>query len=344
MKGIYLYPITGRNNTGVSNPYIERLAEAFSGQFLIVNMNDPSNRGIINVLKYLRCTDILYLNWIEDLPAKYMGYLQSLFFFLLCGYCRITGKKIVWTLHNKRSHSGDHQFLTNLLFRFLLVRSDLVITHAEEGLELVPSRTRKMYIPHPVLPAWSAAPAQEKKAYDIIIWGTIARYKGIDTFLRFLNNAGMLGKFRIMIAGKVVESDLLEYLEHLAGEYMNLKLINRFIPDPELAGMINQTGIILFTYHSESVLSSGALMDSLRYDTNILGPATGAFRDLEREKVIRTYSDYQDLIRQIEQLRAKGYREPFRMARKEKFMNENTWEAFSAKVSPLLDNLSSPTG
>lgn len=336
MKNIYLYPITGRYNSGVSNPYIDHLAESLSGPYQIVNRNFPSSKGIMDVVKYLKNTDILYLNWIENLPDRHGGYFQSLFFFLLCGYCRITRKKIVWTLHNKRSHSGNNRFLKNLLFRYMLVRSDLVITHAEEGLELVPGRTGKVFIPHPVTMSGSPVPSQEEKAYDIIIWGTIALYKGVDTFLRFLKDEGVLDNYRILVAGKVLEPGLLEFLEDLSGSCKNLTLINQFVPDPELARLIGETGVILFTYHSTSVLSSGALMDSLRYNANILGPHTGAFLDLAGANLIRTFKDYQDLLDQIELLKKKEYREPFRAECKRKFLEEHAWNRFHLKISPHI--------
>ncbi len=339
MKGIYLYPVTGRNTTGVSNPYIDRVAEALNGQYRMVNRNDPSNRGIMDILKYLKNTDILYLNWIENLPDRHRGYLQLLFFFLLCGYCRITHKKIVWTLHNKRSHTGNNRFFKNLIFRFMLIRSDLVITHAEEGLELIPKRTRKVFIPHPAAPSVSAAPSPDQKEYDIIIWGTIARYKGVDTFLRFLEDEGVLDHYRILVAGKVVEPGLQKLLEDLAGSHGKLTLINRFVPDLELARLIGQTGVILFTYHSSSVLSSGALMDSLHYNANILGPHTGAFADLAGANLIRTFKDYQDLLDQLELLKKKAFMEPYRIQLKRRFLEEHSWDRFYLKISPHLQHL-----
>jgi beta-1,4-mannosyltransferase len=347
MKGIYLYPITSRNRTGVSNPYIERLAESLSGHYHIVNKSDPSDRGILDIVKFLRRTDILYLNWVENLPTRHMGILQTLFFFLLCGYCRITGKKIVWTLHNKKSHSGDHRFLKNLLISFLLFRSNLVITHAEEGLDLIPGRTRKVCVPHPVgeiPPPGSSDPENGEREFDMIIWGTIAAYKGVDTFLSFLKEKGVLGNYRIVIAGKVAEPGLLHFLEDLAGSFDTLTLINRFIPDAELDDLIRRSGVVLFTYHAESVLSSGALMDSLRHDSVILGPHTGAFTDLARAKMIRTFRDYHDLLSQVDLMKKKGYREQYRSELKQSFLRENSWDRFYQKVSPHLSSLFAAKG
>ena len=342
MKGIYLYPITARDHTGVSNPYIQRLAGALSNSFQVVNRNEPSNRGIMDIIKFLPSTDILYLNWIEDLPAKHMGYLQTLFFFLLRGYCRAAGKKIVWTLHNKQSHTGNHLFMKNLIFRFMKSRSDLVVTHAEEGLTILPRRTRKLYIPHPVTGdpfAGTAEGTGSVKQHDIIIWGTIAAYKGVDAFLRYLEMEGILDQYRILIAGKVVERGLEEFLENLAGKHPRLVLVNRFVPDRELAGMINGAGVTLFTYHASSVLSSGALMDSLHHDSVIMGPHTGAFVDLARENLIRTYRDYGDLVEQLVLLKKKDFMEPYRSELKRRFMKEHTWEMFNQKLAPHLNAL-----
>lgn len=296
----------------------------------------------MDITGFLGKTDILYLNWIEDLPNRHLGTLQVFFLFLLCGYCRLSGKKIVWTLHNRRSHSGDHRFMKNLIFWYMKYRSNLVVTHARVGLSLLPARTRKVFIPHPVSGNQTDLPpgkADNGKQSDVIIWGTIAAYKGVDTFLRYLEREGLLDHYRLLIAGKIVEPDLELYLESLSEKHPNIKLVNRFVPNDELGQMIARSGIILFTYHSGSVLSSGALMDSLLHDSVVLGPHAGAFTDLAEEKLIRTYSDYGDLVAQLDLLKKKDFHEPYRKELKRKFLEENTWPLFHEKLTPHLDGL-----
>jgi len=339
MKGIYLYPITKRNKTGVSNPYVMRLAESLSGKYHVLNKVHPSDKGIIDILKYLKNTNIVYLNWIENLPGRHLGFLQFCLFFLLCGYFRLTRKKIVWTLHNKSSHSAEHRILKNLLYRFMLFRSDLIITHAEEGLKLIPKKTEKLFIPHPVSFSEPLVNDEKDRNYDILIWGTITRYKGIDTFLHYLKDEGVLNNYKIVVAGKTVDGEVLERINNLVEKYPNLVYMNRYIPDDELAGIIADTGVILFTYHADSVLSSGALMDSLQYDINILGPETGAFNDLAKEGLIKTYRDYPDLLEKIKLLKVKSYQEPFRKELKRKFIKDNSWASFAKKVSVALEGL-----
>jgi glycosyltransferase involved in cell wall biosynthesis len=337
LKNIYLYPITSRNFTGITNPYISNLAQSLSGSFKVINRDKPSDRGITDLFHFFRKTDIVYLNWIEDLPEKHMGKIQTLIFFSLFAALKSSGKKIIWTLHNKTSHSKKKKFIKTSLFKLLLNRSDLIITHSEEGLKHIPQKTPSVYIPHPVRHKPDISSSLPEKSYDIIIWGTIAPYKGIDAFLNHLEEKDLINRYRIMIAGKVTDSDLLVSLKNKVSRYKNISLQNKFIEEDELDQLIKKSKIILFSYHSESVLSSGALMDSLKYPSAIIGPDTGAFKDLSKEGIVYTFRNYDDLTPLINNIISTDKKEAERDEKRRKFMEENSWEKFSVKLKKAIE-------
>lgn len=337
MKGIYIYPITSRNQSGTSNPYINNLIGALKGSFRILNAHHPSDKGILDLFKYLRKTDFILLNWIENLPARHLGGVQSFLFFLACGYCRLTGIKIVWTMHNKKSHSKKNNFLKKRLYRYMIRRSDLIITHAKEGLSVIPRRKLKIYEPHPVVD--SEILEKVPNRFDIIIWGSIAKYKGIHNFLKFLEESDKIVDFKILIAGKIMEPELEQTLERFNERYENLTLFNKFIPREELNLLIMQSSVILFTYNAESILSSGALMDSLAFPVTIMGPHSGAFRDLEEEKLIYTFTDLGNLVSHLERLRSIEFNDFGSLSRRKQFMKEHTWDKFGEVVTKTLLNL-----
>jgi glycosyltransferase involved in cell wall biosynthesis len=317
---------------------MSHLAKALSDKFTVLNLNHPSRAGIFDILLYLRKTDLILLNWIEDLPERRMGILQSLFFFLLFPYLKISGKKIVWTLHNKKSHSGRYWHIKSLFFRLLLNKSDIVFTHAKGGLDYIPASTPKVYIPHPVNTGKKIQVPIQSKEYDIIIWGNIAAYKGVDSFLEFLKENNVLNKYTILIAGKTVDNDLQLYLEGIQKQFQNVTIINRFIEDEELNELISKSKLILFTYHTETVLSSGALMDSLLFNAVIIGPDVGAFKDLSRDGMIYTFDSYYDLLHLIDQILSSSFVDPNMPRKIEEFIKANSWKAFSQKFYSLLNN------
>lgn len=339
MVKVYLYPNILVDNMRSKNPYISNLSKSISAHNQVINEESPSESGVFDILKYLSRVDVVYLNWIEDLPNKRGGRIQSFFFILLLAYLKLAGKRIVWTLHNKKSHSAKHAFTKSILLRLLLRKSDLIITHASDGLNYIPDQTPKKFIPHPVDTLVKRPGKTALKDYDIIIWGTVNKYKGIDLFLNYLKENGLIEKYRIVVAGTVVGADLLENLEAIANTYPNVTLLNRYIEQSELSELIEKSKLILFCYQSESVLSSGALMDSLLFDSSIAGPDVGAFHDLAQEGIIYSFSDYKDLISKINRLFEAENVHETQAKKKEEFLKNNSWEVFSIRINELLKQL-----
>lgn len=337
MKRIYIYPNTARNKTGIRNPYMGHLRAALEKNFVIVNAGRPSDRGITDILRYLKSIDAVFLNWIEDLPGKHRGVAQTLFFLMMLRIFRKRKIRVIWILHNKKSHYRENQYWKNLLFNQMLLRSNLIITHAREGLRLIPDPDRAFYIPHPVRSIPFPADVQKELIYDIIIWGSITEYKGIDRFLGFLNEQGLLQKYRIMIAGKITTEALSRKIRGLTATAGNLTLRDEFVPEPELMGLIRQSRLVLITYQSDSVLSSGVLMDSLSQLVPIIGPHTGAFRDLAEMGLIDTFEDYPQLLRKIDAHLGPGIDRLTRKKDMEAFIEENSWDRFSEELRSLID-------
>jgi hypothetical protein len=88
--------------------------------------------------------------------------------------------------------------LKKYLFRFLVRKSNYIITHARDGLECYrkySKTTRKSashgvigehirYFPHPLVKRFISQ--GKKPEIDALIWGSIIPYKGIDVFLKYL--------------------------------------------------------------------------------------------------------------------------------------------------------------
>jgi beta-1,4-mannosyltransferase len=254
---------------------------------------------------------------------------QSLFFIVLIKILKIKRVIIVWTLHNKLSHFGNYLFVKRILNKTLIKNSDYILTHSTEGIEYAKNFAKGKalnikYLPHPVQDRKLGKEPELK--YDIIIWGNIMPYKGIDKFLQYLFNNDYQHKYKILIIGK---SDSDEYFNKL-NEFRNKNIIieNIFIEESELIELIRSSRIVLFTYTRTSVLSSGVLMDSLGLGPEIIGPNTGAFADLASQNIIHVYNNFNELITIIDELLNKKRVSNFQA---KKFIKENSWENFSRK-------------
>ncbi len=334
-KRVYFYPMSSRNKPGEGNPYTKNLIGALSEHFTIVNRKDPSGSGIINLVKYLNGIDILFLNWIEDLPDKKYGYVQTLLFIRMFKYLRRRNVQVCWILHNKFSHYRKNRKLKSSLFRLLASRSTHIITHASEGLTYIrnydTSHDHNMiFLHHPVMPRTVAS--KTEKQYDILIWGTLIEYKGVDKFLEYIHQNRLATKYRILIAGRVTDEEYGKKLFRLSGG--SIRIENRFVGDEELFGLIGASSIVLFTYKQESVLSSGALMDSLSAGATVMGPDTGAFRDLENEDIVITYSGYEDLLEKADLILTGELKVDRRKL--EEFVTENSWTNFGNRLADFI--------
>lgn len=336
MKKIYLYPLTARTKNAVINPYIGNLRDALGKNFNVLNAQKPSTTGIFDILRYIRKVDVVFFNWSEDLPSLHRGRSQGIFLLILLQYLKLSKVMIVWTLHNKKSHSDQYSRLKTRLYGQMLKKSDLIITHASEGLDIIPVGKRASFQHHPMSMPNTTTKHIQKNQFDIIIWGTISPYKGVSAFLKFLEERDLIRKYRILLAGKITTPDLAKELKTYSQKYDNLELMGGYVETERLIELILASKITLFTYHSESILSSGALMDSLTYGANIVGPRVGAFKDLHELGLIETYTDFDSLVGVVDLLLSSPEENQTRKLRVAEFIEANSWSQFSITLLKLI--------
>jgi len=340
LKKAYIYPLSSRDKTlGLYNPYIDDLIRSFSNFTRFENYDNPAKTGILDIFRYIKQIDYIFFNWIEKLPENKGGKIQTLILFIILHLLKFRKVKIVWTMHNKLSHTIDHAYWKKLVFRKMLKNSDIILTHSVEGVKygehMVKGSGRKIhYFPHPVKDR--RPEKNQEKEYDLLIWGTISPYKGIDKFLEYVYKNGLEKKYKILIAGKITSDVYAKKLETYKSK--NILVENKFIEDAMLRELISKSKLVLFTYSQSSILSSGVLMDSLGYGANIIGPDVGAFTDLANEGIISTYFDFHDMFKKIDdQLNDTGKRIPKEIT--DKFLEDNSWNKFAEKISLLLNSV-----
>ena len=190
LKQAYIYPISERDkHLGLYNPYLNDFIKSEKDKIIFVNEKNPSNSGILDIIKYIFRIDLIFLNWIENVPERKGGIIQTFFVFFILLMAKIFDFKIIWTMHNKMSHSKEQEYWKKLIFKNMLKYSDIILTHSSEGIsygeEIVPGSGKKIHFyHHPIKDR--RLPKKLTKEYDLLIWGTISPYKGIDKFLEEL--------------------------------------------------------------------------------------------------------------------------------------------------------------
>ncbi|MDC0584663.1 glycosyltransferase [Bacteroidales bacterium] len=322
-----------------SNPYLDNQINAISHYCDVVNRNKKTTKGLFDLFSYHSKTKAFIFNWIEDLPGKRFWQIQLLLLFYVVFLNKIfRNKKIVWVLHNKISHQKDKSFFRKIIFDLMLKNSTQIITHSTEGVRFVADKCKTAkhkthFIHHPI--DGNVRTHKQEKKYDLIIWGTVKPYKGVHDFLKALKDQNKQDDFKILIAGKFSGEDYLNEVKSHAGK--QVEIIDDFLEFDELESLIDRSKIILFTYSENSVLSSGSLMDSLLSPSLIVGPNIGAFADLAKENIVKTYDSLNELPNLLNVYIKESSDKNMIEARKV-FIKENSWKNFGEFFKNMVNN------
>lgn len=290
MTRFTLYPCSKLKDDKATNPYIRDFVAAINAYPDAKVINAPHKNPLLSILPMNKWGDVIIFNWYESIPDLKYGLLQASAAIVYLCLLKVARKKIVWILHNRVPHASKYLGLKKFLMSYIARFSDLIITHATEGLELVrndyPSAESKAYyLDHPTKNRLDLCKRIEKQ-YDLLIWGHISRYKGVLEFVECVRN-NHWDDLRICIVGKCASSDLYEEIQEKATN--NVTLINDSPSFEALANYMDASHFVLAPYIPESVLSSGMLMDSLSYGVKVIGPNVGSFKDYASNRQLNVY-------------------------------------------------------
>ena len=316
---------------GSQNPYIDHLKEALDENGFEVDRS-VARRAFADFLRKGLFSDTVILNWIENLPSRRFGILQTIFLMVWLPLLKIFRVKIIWIKHNKVSHTKKWFGISRMIQQTLERQADHIIVHATDAGITDPAKT--LLIPHPsnTLPEDILPPdPTASPAIDLLIWGSILPYKGILEFLRYAKTDPLLRQLSIHIIGKC-EPDYWRQLQQQAGS--NTTLVNKFVQEEELHHLFQQSRFILFTYNQQSVIASGVLADSLVACKRIIAPDCGAFRDMAQQQHFVSLFDDFAAISSIYRENYNNYNLSYTDVCE--FVAQNSWYNMGSKIKKLL--------
>lgn len=294
---VYLTPNLAFTTDKFTNPYISDLAAAWEEQgATIIRSKYGYWLRTLDFAIYLLKANIIMLNWPEDLYHSPLGQIQVWLLKKLLKFFKWRGGKVVYTLHNKESHNTRRAAQKHKLNSWLQQKADLIVVHSKEGIPLVNDPIKCFYFPHPfrLIPeALSTNKLNNKFTYDAMIWGNIVPYKGIDIFLQSLHKVGLQDCFKLLICGRCNDKSYWNKLNNW--KTSSITLVNKHIPDEELASYFQQSRVILFTHAGESVLTSGVLAESLSRLKTVIAPNRGNFKDFANKGIVYTYNSFEEI-------------------------------------------------
>lgn len=338
---IVVYP-QQTGNTGLStNPYIRDFVKAMTDAGVQV-VNGPVRNPLIGMLPHCLKGDALVMHWLENVPDYKYGPVQTLCALAMLAAARVTGHTTVWFLHNCRSHATSHQWQKQFITRALMRHATLVVTHASQGVEVLhkqcPSRrSSAVWLHHPTKNRLDTvrqcrADATNAVDTDLLIWGTISPYKGVDKWLEFMKQTH--SSLKVRIVGRCPNEALAHRLTAMAAELSTVHFDNRSLTFDELAAEVSRSRFVLVPYAAESVLSSGILMDSLSLGAKVIGPNVGSFSDYAAEPLlsVATFDTYAD----VERIVASDDGQPANLESYAQFLDGHDWAHFARELSRLI--------
>jgi len=274
------------------NPYNAALYTALE-ELPGVTVAEFTNRRLL-----LERWDILHIHWPDAALHRKTASGAALRAFLLIArllWARLLGAKIVWTVHNLRSHHAAWPGVEAWLWKSFipLVHTCIHLSDAgrEMALETFPGLAAKSHsvVPHGhyrdcypnggdlvqarhLLGIRSAAPV-------IAFVGQIKAYKNVGGLIRAFIEAAHPTAF-LLIAGRPGDAAIEAELTAMAKEHPRILRHFGLIPDDRMHLYLNACDLAVFPYRD--ILNSGSAILALSFNRPALVPARGAMAELRQ--------------------------------------------------------------
>ncbi len=252
--------------------------------------------------------DIVHLHWPEHRlheRSRLMAIKRTLNLALGLAWARARGARVVWTMHNLRSHDDVYPLIERTLWRLVIPQLDGVISLSADGVALARARfpmlarVPSFVIPHGhyrgVYPN-EVGRAEARRRLGIAAEAPVAAFVG--QVRAYKNVAGLIAAFRalrrpdaiLLVVGRPDPPALEGQLRQLAGSDERVRLHLRFLEDEDLQVYLNAADLVVLPYRQ--VLNSGSALLALSFDRPVLVPRLGALEELQRtvgDEWVRTY-------------------------------------------------------
>lgn len=268
-----------------------------------------------DALKHIK-PDILHLHWLQVFsqapnPIKAFPRLAKFIIGLLM--LKMSGTKIVWTVHNLKAHESSNP-LTDKLCRLLVSKlADEIIAHGEVAKReilatfKVKQKDKINVIPHGNYIDYYQNEIDRTKARKLLrikgsktvflFLGTIRPYKGVNELIEIF---GQLNRddVELVIAGKPfseeIEAEVKQKLQH----HPNIRFMPGFVPDHQVQIYMNACDVVVFPYRN--LLTSGAAILAMSFGKACIAPRIGCLKETLDDSGAFLYEpDAQDGLLQV---------------------------------------------
>jgi glycosyltransferase involved in cell wall biosynthesis len=266
---------------------------------------------------------ILHVHW-PEVPlnrSRVASVFESRLFLRSIDVARARGAKLVWTVHNLRSHEQRFPEREAAFFREFVGRVDGFIALTHTGEAAVRSRFPDLaerpgfVVPHHhyrgLYPDGIDRPSARRElglgndGRVLLFFGRVMAYKNLPELARHVRDSNA-DDLSLVIAGKPKTHEDERQLRDAAGSDPRIRLELEFIPPERARYYFRAADLVVLPYRE--ILNSGAAVLALSFDRPVLLPDLGACRELGEQvgqRWVRTYSELtpETLLRALESAR-----------------------------------------
>lgn len=285
------------------NPYQDLLAFSLRrrGVSIIISNYELSWPVLFKTIRANSPCGIIHLHWIKPYMDWFLSSDKGLKRFILYLMCfidiflvKLSGTKIVWTVHNKFTHSLKDIFWEKRIRRMLVLCSDLVIFHSASAVRCVKdSYGLKVFSNHSIIPHGHYIDVypndiERNRSREILgiginstvflYFGSIKSYKGVTNLVNIFRNNHRLSNTILLIAGNPVSLELSDEILRLSSGTPNIMVNLKFIPREKVQIYMNAADICIFPF--QDILTSGSVILAMSFGKAVVVPQKGCLSDL----------------------------------------------------------------
>lgn len=251
--------------------------------------------SLFELMEKKPCHQIVHLHWLADfcdLKSGRRNAIKSCFVVIRNLYLlRLWGNKIVWTVHNTRSHNNFFPRI-EIFLRWLLSRlAHDILVMSEYGwheFKQMYRRTNRVHIiPHGnYIGSYPNQISRTDARHSLgittgqkvlLFFGMVRHYKGIDILLsvfKQLENTDVL----LIIAGIPYDTDLCDEIKLAAEKDFRIRPKLQFIPNEDIQTYMNACDWVVLPY--KKILNSASVLLASSYARPVIVPQRGAITEL----------------------------------------------------------------
>jgi hypothetical protein len=289
------------------NPYLNLLAKALGNtKFRVVF--DQYQIGWPSLFRTARkhndC-NIIHIHWIHPYidwlfwsRARFKKALKLVLYTIDILLIKVSGKKIIWTIHNKFMHESKDVSLEQKFRRILIRLSDEILVHSNYAIKELKNayglKSVKNFIVIPHGHYIDAYPNNinrnmarrklniEKTSKVFLYFGAIRSYKGVIRLIKEFRNNDNLKEAILLLVGKPFSEEIVKEIEYLVRDVKNIKPFLYFVPSEKIQLFMNAADIVVFPFGE--ILTSGSIILAMSFGKPVIAPRKGCLKDLLDEK------------------------------------------------------------